>query len=131
MIEEQFEDLRTYLREHKNLDAGMVPLASGGKLVTVRNVPLVGWKNEQADIVFLVPPGYPGAKPDCFWACPQVRLANGAIPQSANETTPLPVEQAYQRTGTWFSWHLQSWDPNVDSLTTFYSVISKRLMPAR
>lgn len=83
------------------------------------------------DMLFMAPPGYPAAKPDCFWVTPVLRLANGELPQNANEGTVIPGDPIPGRPLTWFSWHLQTWDPNVDKLVTFYRSIMHRLNPAR
>jgi hypothetical protein len=101
-------------------------LASGTHLVTIPNVRMPrGWNQEVVTILFLAPPGYPAAQPDCFWVEPTgVRLKNGATPQGSNDSNPIP--EIGQR-GTWFSWHLQHWNPNNDSLVTYFNVIMRRL----
>ena len=51
MIEKQFQDLQTYLREHKGLAAEMQRLSDGGHLVTVKNFALVhGWRDKTVDV---------------------------------------------------------------------------------
>lgn len=132
MIDEQFAQIQGYLRDEKGLDASIERLSTGGHLVTIKDVPVRGgWNHEKVGVMFVAPPGYPAAKPDCFWVTPNLRLANGAPPQSANDGTPIPGDPSPGRPLTWFSWHLQSWDPNLDKLTTFYSAIMQRLIPAR
>ena len=132
MIEEQFAQLQAYLRDEKGLLAEQQRLSTGGHLITVRSVPIRnGWSRPTTDVLFLAPPGFPGARPDSFWVSPQLRLANGALPQNTNEGTAIPGDPVPARPFTWFSWHLQTWDPNKDKLATFYSAIMKRLIPAR
>lgn len=133
MIAQQFEDLKNYLRDEKGLGVEMEPLTTGANLVTVKGVSIRnnGWNRDVVDVLFLAPPGYPAAKPDCFWVSPPVRLANGAVPQNANDGNPIPGDPTPGRQLTWFSWHLQTWDPNKDKLATFYSAIKNRLIPAR
>jgi hypothetical protein len=132
MIGEQLVDLRTYLQEQKHQDAVIQRRADGSYLVTVTGVDLPeGWMPRKVDVLFIAPPGYPAAKPDCFWVSPPVRLANNAIPQASNDGNALPYEHVPGRKTTWFSWHLQTWDPNRSTLTTFYNVILQRLYPAR
>lgn len=103
-------------------------LPSGAFVVDVPTVPLgPGWNKRATAVHFVVPLGYPHAKPDCFWADQDLRLENGAMPQAAN-STPLPeVNEAC----TWFSWHATQWNPNRDSLTTYYYVIANRLRDPR
>ena len=114
------------------VDAASSPMPNGAYLVTIQNVPLpVGWNRQAATILFVIPPGYPAAQPDCFWVEPGgLRLQNGGTPQASNDANPIPGETAFRNT-TWFSWHLQSWNPNKDSLVTYFQVIKKRLDPAR
>jgi hypothetical protein len=133
MISQQFLELQEYLREFKHQGADIQRRADGSYLISVTGVELpTGWKPRKIDVFFIAPPGYPAAKPDCFWVSPRVRIeATGAIPQNANEGTPLPYDLIQGRPLTWFSWHLQMWDPNRDRLEQFYRAIIQRLNPAR
>ncbi len=104
-------------------------MASGTTLVAVPGVRLPqGWSKASTIIRFLVPPGYPFAQLDCFWADPDLRLAHGASPQnSALNAIPETVEQ-----GLWFSWHLASpWNPNRDTLSTWMNVVIERMRQVR
>jgi Prokaryotic E2 family E len=125
-IEQETEELK---KEYP--DCTVTALSTGGHLVEVRKFPMPpGWNISVGTILFLAPPGYPFAQPDCFWVEPKpVRLANGATPQNSNDVNLIPGV-AEQR-GTWFSWHLSAWDPNHDSFRRFVRVILQRLKPAR
>ncbi|CAO3405462.1 E2/UBC family protein [Azospirillum palustre] len=104
-------------------------MASGTTLVTVPDVRLPeGWSKASTTIRFLVPPGYPFAQLDCFWADAELRLANGATPQnSAQNAIPETTEQ-----GLWFSWHLTCpWNPNRDTLSTWMNVVTERMRQVR
>lgn len=116
--------------KEKFKDASKTPLPSGAHLITIPDVLLpAGWNRATETIYFLAPPGYPGGQPDCFWVGQvNFRLANGATPQASNDANPIP--EVGQR-GTWFSWHLQTWNPNTDSLLTYFNVIMQRLNPPR
>jgi len=132
MFDKQFAELQSYLREEKALEAEALRLNTGAYLITIKNLPIrAGWSLTAVDVLFVAPPGYPAAKPDCFWVSPRLRLANGGMPQNANDGSPIPGDPLPSRPTTWFSWHLQTWDPNRDKLSTFYSAILKRLIPAR
>jgi E2/UBC family protein E len=122
IITEQLKSLREYYPE-----AAATPMPSGAHLITVPNVRLPeGWNRQASTILFLAPPGYPAAQPDCFWVEPgQMRLQNGGTPQGSNDSNPIP-ELTPPRQFTWFSWHLQTWNPNRDSLFTYLNVILKR-----
>lgn len=110
------------------------PLSTGGHLVEILNFHLPpGWNQTCVTLLFLAPPGYPAAQPDCFWVEPRepvpVRLEGGGTPQNTNDTNLIPGLD--QPRGTWFSWHLQHWDPNRDTLLRYVRVILQRLNPAR
>lgn len=101
-------------------------------MVTIPDVPLPkGWSAAKTTIRFLVPVGYPGPPPDCFWAAPDLLLATGAQPQASNVTV-IPEANI---SGRWFSWHVvqgqANWSPNRDDLMTFVVIILDRLRQAQ
>jgi hypothetical protein len=122
-IERQITDLREACG-----DALARQLSSGATLVTVPTVRLPhGWSKERTSIRFVIPVGYPFATPDCFWADGDLRLPGIGVPQATNvQAIPDANEE-----GLWFSWHVQSWNPNRDSLLTYFKVIQKRLAEPR
>lgn len=95
-----------------------------GTLISVPAISLsAGWNKSSTSIHFLAPAGYPYSKPDCFWADADLRLASGALPQSANV-------QAVPGLGTpalWFSWHTDHWNAGRDDLLTWIASIKERL----
>ena len=99
-------------------------LSDGSVLVTVPGVRLPpGWSQPATTVGFIVPVGYPIAKPDCFYTDAGLRLANGALPMNANpQQVPHTTELRL-----WFSWHLASWNPGKDSLLNYLRVIQDRL----
>jgi hypothetical protein len=134
MIEKQFEDLKRRLHERSPVsEVSLTPLTNGGALIKITEVDLgAGWNRTKATALFSAPPGYPNAAPDCFWVEPhELRLANGATPQNTNDSNPIPGDSQPGRRTTWFSWHVQGWNPNTGSLWTYYCVILDRLRPAR
>lgn len=126
-LDQQFNALRELPKCAK---ASVRRLPSGAHLVTIPDIKLPpGWNREVVTLYFVTPPAYPGAQPDCFWLSPPgVRLANNGIPQNSNDSNPIPE---VGNVGTWFSWHVQTWNPNCDSLVTYFNVIMQRLRPAR
>jgi hypothetical protein len=133
MIASQFAHLAA-MRARENAPAptyGQLP--NGSHLIAVPDVDIgEGWSQPRVTVLFLAPPGYPAAQPDCFWVEPTgLRLAGGGTPQNTNDSNPIPGDAAQNRRTTWFSWHVQSWNPNSDSLVTYFKVIMKRLKPAR
>lgn len=133
MIEKQFGELAEYLQSANYEPATQTQMTNGGVLIRIPDVNLcAGWNHKKVDVLFFAPPGYPAAMPDCFWVEPAgLRLENGATPQNSNDSNPIPGDPVAGRATTWFSWHLQSWNPNKDSLTTYFNVIMQRLKPAR
>ena len=127
ILHQQLEDLKS---AYPGASAKLLP--SGAHLIEIPGLLLPsGWDRAQITVYFITPPGYPAAQPDCFWTdLPFLRLMNNPQPpQNSNETNPIP--EISEPKGTWFSWHLQSWNPNQDSLRTFVNVIRQRLKPAR
>lgn len=107
-------------------------MPNGGVLICIPAVSVTGWNRAAADVLFVAPPGYPAAQPDCFWVEPNnFRLASNETPKNASDGNPIPGDLVPGRSTTWFSWHVQSWNPNRDSLITFFKVILSRLTPAR
>jgi hypothetical protein len=133
MIEQQLQALAT----QRLRDAAPAPTArrlpNGGYLITVPEVDIgPGWSERRVNLLFVAPPGYPAAQPDCFWVEPcGLRLVGGGTPQNSNDSNAIPGDDVPGRRTTWFSWHLQTWNPNTDSLMTFFNVIMNRLKPAR
>ena len=117
-VEEQFEALRG---EYPG--AELEPHPDGSLTVTVPDVPLPeGWEPRTTTVRFLVPVGYPAGRPDCFWTDDQVKLIGGKVPQATGQN-PKP----YGPHGLlWFSWHIQNWSPNFDTLLTYFNVVTKR-----
>lgn len=101
-------------------------LSSGAHLISVSGVPLPGgWSKTVTSVRFLVPPAYPFAALDCFWADDDLRLADGRVPQNAGAGN-VPPETGTP--GLWFSWHLvQPWNPNRDTLSSWMNTIYDRL----
>jgi hypothetical protein len=123
-LEEQFSALTA-----ENALATIEPLPEGGAVITLPDYPLPsGWSRPQTTITFVAPVGYPLAKPDCFWASPDLRLENGAMPQATNLQ---PVTGRSGPPQLWFSWHVGQWNPNRDTLLTYLRVIERRLGEVR
>ena len=133
MIEQQFEVLKDECLRKHNAEASCTTLTNGGKLISISNFKVgPGWSQQQITVHFVAPPGYPAARPDCFWVEPTgLRLAGGGTPLNTNDSNPIPGDTQVGRRTTWFSWHLQNWNPNQDTLLTFLEVIKQRLSPAR
>lgn len=123
LIEQQFSALRD-----KYPSAGLQRRPDGSALVTIPDFRLVeGWDRGVTTVTFIVPVGYPFARPDSFWTEADLKLSNGGTPantgQNANHGGDIPL--------LWFSFHAGTWDPNLDSLFTYAKVIRRRLSSAQ
>jgi hypothetical protein len=121
--------METHLTALRGVYSGseLTSLPDGTSLMKVPSVVLPdGWNQKTTTIWFLVPVGFPLSRPDCFWADADLRLASGAMPMNAN-LTALPLRGENR---TWFSWHLQQWNPVTDGLLSYVRVIQDRLRRA-
>lgn len=104
--------------------AEVTSLPDGSAAVKVPGIqlPLGRWNMNSTSVYFLVPVGYPMARPDCFWTEWPLRLAGGGMPKNTgSQVPPFSREQML-----WFSWHLSSWNPNRDDLLTYVNTIRDR-----
>jgi hypothetical protein len=133
MFDEQLKRLAAQRAHEHGPPPTVEPLPNGGYLISVPEIDIgPGWNKKIVTVIMLAPPGYPSAQPDCFWVEPSgLRLENGGTPQNTNDSNPIPGDVRTDRLTTWFSWHLQSWNPNTDHLVTFFKVVMQRLKPAR
>lgn len=99
----------------------------------VKRFPLeAGWSKAATKILVLLPGGYATMPPDNFYADPDLRLANGAVPGNASAG-----QQAAGRTWLLFSYHVESgdWQPDPvpedgHNLLTFLEGVIRRLREA-
>jgi hypothetical protein len=123
-LEEQFSALKAEYPA-----AVMQTSPAGGAVITLPEFPLPpGWSQPRTTVTFVAPVGYPLARPDCFWASPDLRLQNGSMPQNTNHQ---PVPGTNNAPQLWFSWHVGQWNPNRDSLLTYLRVMERRLQEVR
>jgi hypothetical protein len=127
LVRQHFDALRA---KPRYAGASLDEVPNGTFLVTIAGYPLPpGWNRDTTTIYFIVPVGYPQAKPDSFWTDPGLLLASGAMPQNAtlggNQQPGLPSGVL------WFSWHVNNWNPNSDTLETYANLIRGRLQVAR
>jgi hypothetical protein len=119
-VQEQFELLKSEFPT-----ATLEQLPSGAVVIAIPDFALPpGWLQQTTTVRFLAPVGYPLAKPDCFWASPELRLQSGGMPQATNQT-PMPEFNGAPL--LCFSWHTSQWNPNRDNLLTYARVIERRL----
>ncbi len=81
---------------------------------------------EAADILVLLPAGYPDCAPDMFYASPHLTLACGQVPKACT------VQHTYAGR-VWQRWsrHNNAWRPGIDGLRTMAARINTALAEAR
>lgn len=98
-----------------------------GTMISLSPVDLPpGWNKTQTAVHFFAPPGYPYAKPDCFWADDDLRLASGGTPQNTRANS-MP---GLGKDALWFSWHTDHWNASRDDLLTWIATIKHRFAQA-
>jgi hypothetical protein len=96
-----------------------------GNALVVRDVVLPEhWSVDKADILIIVPNGYPMAALDMFYVSPHIKLSNGQVPEAGNSFEDH-IGKKWQR----FSWHYKSrkWNPAKDTMLSHINFCLKRL----
>ena len=133
-MQQQFDELiRNVRKKSLRSEVTRVALNNGSTLIKITRVDMgPGWNRSESDVLFVAPPAYPAGAPDCFWVEPsQLRLADGSTPKNTNDSNAIPCDNQAGRQTTWFSWHVQAWNPSTDTLSDYYQLILDRLRPAR
>ena len=81
-----------------------------------------GYNRPVADLLLRIPRTYPDSGPDMFWTIPELTLASGSAPQSA-ESMENYIGKQWRR----FSWHKSAWNPAIDNLHGYLEFIRRRL----
>jgi len=79
----------------------------------------------QADLMIVIPAGYPNAALDMFWTFPDVMLANGSWPNACQHHAAY-ANKSWQRWSRHFFTE-RPWRTGVDNLRTFIATIRKEL----
>lgn len=125
LVEQQFETLKS---KDRFANATLSVNSDGSYVVRIPDVPIpAGWNREKVSVYFIVPVGYPMAKPDCFWTDCGLMLAGDRPPQSTGDQSAPGLPPGLK----WFSWHVQTWAPNHDTLQSYLGVILKRFEELR
>jgi hypothetical protein len=111
---------------HSLRDLGYVVNASreGNRIFVIfEDYPLPnGWNKNKTKLLIMSDISYPNSKLDMFWVDEDVRLENGAMPQGC------AIENHLNSKWNRFSWHVQKWNPAVDSIITYLGTVDYRLM---
>ena len=76
-----------------------------------------------AALRIVLPPGYDNANPDMFWTRPNVLLANGQFPTTADVIQHF-ADGPWQR---WSRHFAEGWRPGVDGIRTYLASIRREL----
>lgn len=101
---------------------------SGNKGVILKKRPLPGgrYDADAADVLILLPAGYPDIAPDMFYLLPWVKLVSAnKYPNAADQ----PVDFAGKRWQRW-SRHNTDWRPGTDGIWTMLKRIEDALEKA-
>lgn len=99
-------------------------LPDGSSIIRLPKFPLpAGWNRPEVEIRFHSPLAYPVARPDCFYAEPELRLSDGSMPRNAR----LELLPSSNVRWLWFSYHPVTWHPLRDSYLSFVRLIEQRL----
>lgn len=77
----------------------------------------------KANLLIILPAGYPNADPNMFWTEPVVKLASGNFPERA-DTHAVYNGKSWQR---WSRHFVNPWRQGVDNLRTFFMTIRREL----
>jgi hypothetical protein len=82
------------------------------------------YQPNEADILVILPAGYPNGNPDMFWTCPDVKLNGDRWPMSSD------VHQDFHGKN-WQRWsrHMAggSWRTGVDNLRTYMTSVIREI----
>ncbi len=81
-----------------------------------------GWNKKETKLLLISDISYPNSKLDMFWVDTDVLLADGRVPQ-AGDSIENHNGQQWRR----FSWHVQKWNPAVDSVISYLGTVDARL----
>jgi hypothetical protein len=96
-----------------------------GIILRAYPVPPGRFDHDKADLLILLPAGYPDVRPDMFYAMPWLKLPNGSYPNRADQ----PFDFNGQRWQRW-SRHQEQWRPGIDGIWTMLRRIDAALAEA-
>lgn len=97
-----------------------------GVILKARPLPAGRFDTEKADILILLPSGYPDAAPDMFYLSPWVKLTSGG-------RYPRKADNAFEFKGlSWQRWsrHNREWRPGADGIWTMIKRVDFALQEA-
>lgn len=86
-------------------------------------LPAGKYQAEKADILIILPPAYPDAAPDMFYAYPHLKLVDNSLEPRCTQVRISFDRQSWQR----WSRHNNHWRPGTDGLWTMIKRIEQAL----
>ena len=119
-------DDRQFLDDHGLAYREVSDSGHKGVVLVDFKLPEIKFQVSAADILILLPPGYPDAPPDMFYALPWLELASGGgYPNRANKSWQLDGEN-WQR----WSRHSSEWRAGTDGIWTMVQRVNRALREA-
>jgi hypothetical protein len=114
---------RRYVTEHQLVTEDVTENGQKGVVFKQYPLPAGRFNVDRADILVVLPAGYPDAAPDMFFADPWLTL-------QATSAYPVNADQAFQFAGrSWQRWsrHNEDWRPGSDGIQTMLRRIDRAL----
>lgn len=108
--------------EHEEYEEG----GQKGVILKARPLPDGRFDVKQADVLILLPSGYPDSPPDMFYLLPWVKLVNGGRYPSKADNAFSFKGQSWQR----WSRHNKEWRPGADGIWTMIKRVEFALQEA-
>lgn len=110
---------REFLDE-KELTYGAAKAAGGAVHLVIRDFDFpAAYAPRKADLLIILPAGYPNSHPDMFWTNPDVKRADGNWPQ-ASEHHENHGDRNWQR---WSRHYQGQWRAGTDNLRSYLAAV--------
>ena len=106
----------------KGFDYELVPFAAGFYLIIKQYEFPNAYLPRNADMLIILPMGYPNAPVDMFFTIPDVKLTDGTFPLNSNQH-PNHDGKKWQQWSRHIVWRI-----GIDNLRTYFSAIKKELI---
>lgn len=117
---------QTFLADHGFQFEVVQEAGKTGIILKSLDLPKGKFNAETADILVLLPAGYPDCAPDMFYASPHLTLTSGQVPKACTAQLNY-AGRVWQR----WSRHNNAWRPGIDGLRTMVARIKTALSEAR
>lgn len=120
------EDVDALVAAHPNARAFVLPDGRTTAIEITEHPLPPGWTQSTTTVLWLLDPGYPAVRPDCFWIDVDARSPPGSSPVNTLIQESPPGSGQMRR---WVSWHIE-WRPAVHDLQVWLDSINRSLREA-